>query len=170
MRGPVRPTRFHESNAPRTDELVPEQSKRRLPQEDPWTGDGVGRRKRESRWGGMEDIVVAGLLRRRGRALMVHRSSQRRWYPDAWDLPGGHVEVGEVPRLALVRELREELVANLPVPTPNTLQQRSHDQNCGSPTRGPSRRLIWSATTATRAGDSPAHRHVGADQVVPQRR
>jgi 8-oxo-dGTP diphosphatase len=56
-----------------------------------------------------EHIVVAGLLRRRGRALMVHRSPQRRWYPDAWDLPGGHVEVGEVPRLALARELREEL-------------------------------------------------------------
>jgi 8-oxo-dGTP diphosphatase len=56
-----------------------------------------------------EHIVVAGLLRRRGRALMVHRSPQRRWYPDAWDLPGGHVEVGEVPRLALGRELHEEL-------------------------------------------------------------
>ena len=56
-----------------------------------------------------EHVVVAGLLRRRGRALMVHRSPQRRWYPDAWDLPGGHVEIGEVPRLALVRELHEEL-------------------------------------------------------------
>lgn len=40
---------------------------------------------------------------------MVHRSPQRRWYPDAWDLPGGHVEDGEVPCEALVRELREEL-------------------------------------------------------------
>ena len=56
-----------------------------------------------------EHIVVAGLLRRRGRALMVHRSPRRRWYPDAWDLPGGHVEVGEVPRRALARELQEEL-------------------------------------------------------------
>jgi 8-oxo-dGTP diphosphatase len=58
-----------------------------------------------------EHIVVAGLLRRRGRALMVHRSPQRRWYPDAWDLPGGHVQIGEVPRLALARELREEMGA-----------------------------------------------------------
>jgi len=56
-----------------------------------------------------EHIVVAGLLCRGGRALMVHRSPQRRWYPDAWDLPGGHVEVGEVPSMALVRELHEEL-------------------------------------------------------------
>jgi 8-oxo-dGTP diphosphatase len=56
-----------------------------------------------------EHLVAAGLLRRRGRALIVHRSPQRRWYPDAWDLPGGHVEVGEVPCLALARELEEEL-------------------------------------------------------------
>ena len=56
-----------------------------------------------------EHFVVAGLLRRRGRARMVHRSPPRRWYPDAWDVPGGHVEVGEVPCLALVRELQEEL-------------------------------------------------------------
>jgi len=40
---------------------------------------------------------------------MVHRSPQRRWYPDAWDLPGGQWRVGEVPSLALVRELHEEL-------------------------------------------------------------
>jgi 8-oxo-dGTP diphosphatase len=54
-------------------------------------------------------VVVAGLLRRRGRCLMVHRSPQRRWYPDAWDLPGGHVLAGESPDVALARELDEEL-------------------------------------------------------------
>lgn len=32
-----------------------------------------------------------------------------RWYPNAWDLPGGHVGEGEDPRTALVRELQEEL-------------------------------------------------------------
>ncbi len=54
-------------------------------------------------------VVVAGLLRRRGRALMVHRAPPRRWYPDAWDLPGGHVAAGELPSHALARELDEEL-------------------------------------------------------------
>lgn len=54
-------------------------------------------------------VVVAAVLRRRGRALLVHRSPQRRWYPDVWDLPGGHVEAGEDPAQALARELTEEL-------------------------------------------------------------
>jgi hypothetical protein len=35
MRAPVRPTTFHEPNAPRTDKLALEQSTRRLPQENP---------------------------------------------------------------------------------------------------------------------------------------
>jgi len=56
-----------------------------------------------------EHVVVAGVLRRRGRALMVHRSSQREWYPDACDLPGGQVIAGEAARHALARELDEEL-------------------------------------------------------------
>jgi len=54
-------------------------------------------------------VVVAGALVRNGRVLLAHRSPGRRWYPDVWDLPGGHVEPGETSRQALVRELREEL-------------------------------------------------------------
>ena len=56
-----------------------------------------------------EHRVVTGLLRRDGRALLVHRSPRRTWYPDAWDLTGGHVEREEAPREALQRELYEEL-------------------------------------------------------------
>ena len=53
--------------------------------------------------------MVTGLLHRSWRGLQVHRSPSRRWYPDAWDLPGGHVEPGEAPHRALERELAEEL-------------------------------------------------------------
>ena len=41
--------------------------------------------------------------------LLGYRSSQRSFYPDVWDLFGGHVEVGETLEEALVRELGEEL-------------------------------------------------------------
>jgi 8-oxo-dGTP pyrophosphatase MutT (NUDIX family) len=53
--------------------------------------------------------VVAAFLRDGDRVLLCHRSAGRRWYPDVWDLPGGHVRDGEAPSAALVRELREEL-------------------------------------------------------------
>ena len=53
--------------------------------------------------------VVTGALVRDGRVLLGHRSPDRRWYPDVWDLPGGHVEDGEDELTALRRELREEL-------------------------------------------------------------
>jgi 8-oxo-dGTP diphosphatase len=53
--------------------------------------------------------IVTGALVREGRVLLVHRSPNRRAYPDVWDLPGGHVEPGETELTALTREMEEEL-------------------------------------------------------------
>jgi 8-oxo-dGTP diphosphatase len=53
--------------------------------------------------------IVTGALVRDGRVLLVHRSPDRRAYPDVWDLPGGHVDPGETPLAALAREMHEEL-------------------------------------------------------------
>ncbi|WP_308285363.1 NUDIX domain-containing protein [Actinoplanes hulinensis] len=52
--------------------------------------------------------IVTALLRDGNRILLVHRSPRKRWYPDLWDMPGGHVEPGERPTAALVREIHEE--------------------------------------------------------------
>jgi 8-oxo-dGTP diphosphatase len=57
----------------------------------------------------MAESVVTGALIEGRRILLCHRSPGRRWYPDVWDLPGGHVELGETPTEALERELLEEL-------------------------------------------------------------
>jgi mutator protein MutT len=56
-----------------------------------------------------EHRVVAAVLRSGDRVLLCHRCPARRWYPDVWDFPGGHVEDGERPEQALRRELIEEL-------------------------------------------------------------
>ena len=57
----------------------------------------------------MADSVVAGALVEGCQVLLCQRCPGRRWYPDVWDLPGGHVELGETPTEALERELHEEL-------------------------------------------------------------
>ncbi|GAB6897389.1 NUDIX domain-containing protein [Kineosporia succinea] len=53
--------------------------------------------------------VVTAALVEEGHLLLCHRSPSRRWYPNVWDLPGGHVEAGESETDALRRELREEV-------------------------------------------------------------
>ena len=52
--------------------------------------------------------VVAGLIVRDGRVLICQRRTDAA-FPLKWEFPGGKVEVGEDPREALRRELREEL-------------------------------------------------------------
>ena len=61
--------------------------------------------------------AVAGALMREGRVLLCHRCPSRDWYPDVWDLPGGHIEDSETAEVALVRELAEELGVRIPTPT-----------------------------------------------------
>ena len=52
----------------------------------------------------------------------MHRHPLREWYPDCWDLVGGHVEAGESPHEAVIRECFEELGVHvhdpLPIPMP----------------------------------------------------
>lgn len=65
----------------------------------------------------MAHEVVAAVLRRGPRVLLCRRSPGRAWFPGVWDLPGGHVEPGESPARALVRELAEEIGVRVPPPT-----------------------------------------------------
>jgi 8-oxo-dGTP pyrophosphatase MutT (NUDIX family) len=53
------------------------------------------------------EIALAALVRD-GRILLAHRHPERKWYPDCWDLIGGHVEPDESPEEAVRRECREE--------------------------------------------------------------
>jgi 8-oxo-dGTP diphosphatase len=57
------------------------------------------------------DCVGAILVEKdaEARLLLAKRASTRTFYPDVWDLPGGHRESGETPDQTLVRELEEEV-------------------------------------------------------------
>lgn len=68
--------------------------------------------------------LALALLVRDGSALLVHRQPARRWYADCWDLAGGHVDPGEEPIQAVVRECREELGVLVHDPSPMPL---AHD-------------------------------------------
>lgn len=57
---------------------------------------------------GKTTIVVAGVLVREGKLLIGQRMSTDR-HALKWEFPGGKLELGETPREALKRELREEL-------------------------------------------------------------
>jgi len=57
----------------------------------------------------MSHEVVAALIIRSQRILLGHRSATRTFYPNVWDVFGGHVEPGEQHHQTLIRELQEEL-------------------------------------------------------------
>ncbi len=62
--------------------------------------------------------VATAALVRDGRVLLAHRHPKRRWYPDCWDLVGGHVEAGESAEQAVIRECAEELGIGIRDPRP----------------------------------------------------
>ncbi|MBI3209212.1 MAG: (deoxy)nucleoside triphosphate pyrophosphohydrolase [Candidatus Solibacter usitatus] len=53
-------------------------------------------------------LVAAGVIEQAGRVLICQRKAGSR-QGLKWEFPGGKVKTGESPRIALVRELREEL-------------------------------------------------------------
>jgi 8-oxo-dGTP diphosphatase len=57
----------------------------------------------------MSHEVVAALIIQSQMVLLGLRSATRAFYPDVWDMFGGHVEPGEGHEQTLVRELQEEL-------------------------------------------------------------
>ena len=57
--------------------------------------------------------VVAAVIRSGGKILATQRGYGK--WKDWWEFPGGKIEDGEDPKAALVREIREELSAEIAV-------------------------------------------------------
>lgn len=72
-------------------------------------------------------IIVNGILAQDGSALIARRSATKKVAPGKYHLPGGHVEFGEQPSDAIVREFLEEFKIN--VQPGNILQTFSYATN-----------------------------------------
>ena len=57
--------------------------------------------------------VVAGVIERSDRRLLIGQRRRGDSSPLKWEFPGGKVKEGETPEAALARELKEELSATL---------------------------------------------------------
>ena len=61
-------------------------------------------------------IIVHTLIKINDKYLVIKRSKEETTYPEYWDIPGGLVNYGELPRDAIIRETKEEVNLNI-IPT-----------------------------------------------------
>lgn len=58
-------------------------------------------------------IIVHALIKYNDKYLVTKRSKNESTYPEYWDIPGGLVEIKELPKDALIRETKEEVNLNI---------------------------------------------------------
>lgn len=61
-------------------------------------------------------IIVHTLIKINDKYLVTKRAKEETTYPEYWDIPGGLVDYGELPRDAVIRETKEEVNLNI-IPT-----------------------------------------------------
>jgi 8-oxo-dGTP diphosphatase len=69
---------------------------------------------RKSKDAGMPLLVTAAIIFDGDRVLITRRPDDKR-HPGLWEFPGGKIDPGESPDVALCREIREELDAEITV-------------------------------------------------------
>lgn len=73
-------------------------------------------------------IIVHTLIEYNKKYLVTKRSKTETTFPEYWDIPGGLVELGELPKDAIVRETKEEVNLNI-IPTRIIHEDSNLDSN-----------------------------------------
>ena len=61
-----------------------------------------------------KNVSKAVIIKQDGALLLLRSAGEK--FPNKWDLPGGHIHVGEDPKNGLVREVKEETGVTLTEP------------------------------------------------------
>ncbi len=75
-------------------------------------------------------IIVHTLIKIDDKYLVTKRSKSETTFPEYWDIPGGLVEYGELPKNAVIRETKEEVNLNI-IPTKVIHEDSNLDEKKG---------------------------------------
>ena len=64
------------------------------------------------------NILAVACIAREGKIFIARRAATKKLFPGRFELVGGHVEIGEQPEAALVREVQEEIGVTVQVVEP----------------------------------------------------
>jgi 8-oxo-dGTP pyrophosphatase MutT (NUDIX family) len=105
-------------------------------------------------WVGVHGVIAQG-----GKLLVLKRAPSMPYMPGAWDLPGGHLVIGESFEECLAREIEEE--TGLTIATPRLLGIHN--------SAGPYLQAIFACAIAGDAHDIRLrpHEHIEARWVAP---
>ena len=70
-------------------------------------------------------LIVVGLCERDGKILMLQRRDDNPMWDKKWEFPGGKIEAGEEPEVAVHREVQEE--TGLPILQSRFFKLHNHD-------------------------------------------